>query len=150
MKQPIIEGNDTIDLRVGSNVISMVFRGRDGIFKVAIFHPITSAVTNLIEIVDPSQYQTLKPDQVTFVYSTVVDNKKNPLTPNGILVTQLHGPFWEILKDLIGEQLESLTDLQAIKATCKMFAGLAKEVKSQDPAIEIFEKQQAGFDNITN
>ena len=150
MKQPIVEGDDTINLTVGSHITTMVFCGRDGIYKTAIFHPITSHVDGLIEIMDSTLYRNVKPNQVTFIYSTVQHDEENPLTPNGIIVAELHKPFWDIIETLLGEQFESLTDLQAINATSKMLANLAQEVKSTDPSITIFEKQQEKVGEITN
>ena len=150
MKQPVVEGDGQIDLIVGSHVVSMVFCGRDGIYKAAIFHPVTSNVNGLVEIMDSSPYRTMKPNQVTFIFSTVQHDEENPLTPNGIIVAQLHQPLWNIIGELLGEQFESLTDLQAIKATSKMFAGLAQEIKSNDPSIAMFEEQQGKIDEVTN
>ena len=150
MKEPLVEGDDKINLIAGSHVVSMVFQGRDGLYKVAMFHPITNSVSGLVEVKDSSAYRNMKPNQVTFVFSTVQPDIENPLTPNGIIVAALHAPFWDIIEELLGEQLEDMDDLRAVKATSRMFASLAAHVKSQDPSIEIFEKQFQKIDALTN
>ena len=150
MKEPIIEGAKSVRLVAGSNVMSIVFKGRDGIFKAAMFDPFTGEVPCLIEMLDSSKYRGQKDDEITMIFSTVLNDPDEPLTPNGVALVELPAPFWESIGNLIGEQFEYLTDLQAINAVRHMIINISKHVKAQDPSIEIFEKQNKEVDIAVN
>lgn len=145
-----MENNETIKFEVGTHVVSIVLRGRDEIFKAAVFNPRTNYVDGLVEIQDKTAYQYQKPDELTIIYSTVVNDLENPLMPNGVIQVQLPKPFWETLEELLGKQLEHLTDLQAINSVNKMLVTLAQNVKEKDPSIAIFEKQNKQIGTMIN
>ena len=129
-----------IVLPKGHNVVSMIFKGRDGIQKAALFHPITKRVETLCQVIDETNYYVLPDNHVAFIYSTVVDNPKEPLMLNGRVTVDLEEPLWEAIGRLVGEQLEDLSDIKGINAVSKMLLTLAEAAKQTDKTIEIFEE----------